>query len=61
MFTALDRIITALVCAGLAVLVGAAVWQFGLLPVVLVAALVTLLTVKRLWLAALLGVIFGLS
>ena len=61
MFDSLDRIFTALVGLALVVLAGMAIWQFGLLPVLLVAAVVALLTWKRLWLAAILGAIIGLS
>lgn len=61
MFDSLHRIFTALVGLALLVLAGMAFWQFGLLPVVLVAAVVALLTWKRLWLATILGAVIGLS
>ena len=61
MFDSLNRIVTALVGLALVVLAGMALWQFGLLPVLLVAAVALLLTWKRLWLATILGAVIGLS
>ena len=61
MFDSLHRIVNALVGLALVVLAGMAIWQFGLLPVLLVVAVVALLTWKRLWLATILGAIIGLS
>ena len=61
MFDSLHRIVNALVGLALVGLAGMAIWQFGLLPVLLVVAVVALLTWKRLWLATILGAIIGLS
>ncbi|MFM9902097.1 MAG: hypothetical protein ACKVOT_13885 [Polaromonas sp.] len=60
MFDSLHRIVGALAIAALALALGAAFWNFGFFWVLLALVVVGLLTYKKLWIACLLGLFFGL-
>lgn len=60
MFESLHRIVFTLAMAALVLALGAAFWNFGFFWVLLALVVVGVRTYKKLWLAALLGLFFGL-